>query len=193
MKDEASKLISVEEMAKSFEDDAGGEANLSIYAIEDWVTFALFWGMAVCVILQFFTRYVLNDSFAWTEEIAANALVMVVFLGSVMCVRTVRHIQVDFIYRMVPSRAGRVLSVAVDVLVIAFFAYATWLMWRYVAIVGRERMITVNLPRGIVFYTVLAAFALMTVRALQNFYRDITEEKTVREQAEDAATNVPGI
>ena len=26
--------------------------------------------MALCVFLQFFTRYVLNDSYAWTEEIA---------------------------------------------------------------------------------------------------------------------------
>lgn len=192
MKDEASTLISIEEMAKSFEDEAG-EVDLSVYAVEDWITFALFWGMAVCVILQFFTRYVLNNSFAWTEEIAANLLVMVVFLGSVMCVRLVRHIQVDFIYRLVSAKARRVLSVAVDILVIAFFAYATWLMWRYVGIVGKERMITVNLPRGIVFYSVLAAFALMTLRAAQNFVRDLTEEKTVREQAEDASTNVPGI
>ncbi|MBX3581696.1 MAG: TRAP transporter small permease [Rhizobiaceae bacterium] len=183
--------VSIDEMARSFEDEAE-PVDLSAYAIEDWVTFALFWGMAGCVVLQFFTRYVLNNSLAWTEEIAANCLVMVVFLGSVMCVRLMRHIKVDFIYRLIPRGAGRVLSILVDVLVIAFFAYMTWLMWRYVAIVGKERMVTVNLPRGIVFYSVLAAFALMTLRALQNFYRDLTEEKTVREQADDA-NNVPGI
>ena len=39
--------------------------------------------MALCVFLQFFTRYVLNNSLAWTEEIAINCLVVVVFLGSV--------------------------------------------------------------------------------------------------------------
>lgn len=190
MNDEANTLVSVDEMAKSFEDEAG-PVDLSVYAVEDWVTFALFWGMAGCVVLQFFTRYVLNNSLAWTEEIAANGLVMVVFLGSVMCVRMVRHIQVDFIYRIVSQRTGRVLSVVVDILVIAFFAYATWLMWRYVSIVGKERMVTVNLPRGVVFYTVLIAFALMTLRAVQNFIRDLSEDKTVREQAEDNATNVP--
>ena len=45
-------------------------------------------------------------------------------------------------------------------------------MWRYVAIVGKERMVTVDLPRGAVFYAVLAAFVLMFVRAVQNFIRD---------------------
>ncbi len=35
--------------------------------------------MAICVILQFVTRYILNDSLAWTEEIAIYALIGVAF------------------------------------------------------------------------------------------------------------------
>jgi TRAP-type C4-dicarboxylate transport system permease small subunit len=34
-------------------------------------------------------------------------------------------------------------------------------------------MVTVDLPRGIVFYAVLAAFALMFVRAIQVFIGDM--------------------
>src|SRR3979490_110520 len=30
---------------------------------EDWIAFALFWALAFIVFLQFFTRYILNDSF----------------------------------------------------------------------------------------------------------------------------------
>ncbi|MBW8448320.1 MAG: TRAP transporter small permease, partial [Arenimonas sp.] len=175
----------VDEMAHAFEDETG-PADLSRYAIEDWLTLAIFWGMAICVFLQFFTRYALNNSLAWTEEIAANCLVVIVFLGSVMCVRMCRHIQVDLLYRLMSKRAARVLQGAVDLVVIGFFAYATWLMWRYVAVVGSERMVTVDLPRGAVFYTVLAAFALMFLRAVQNLVKDMTNPKTVREQAEEA-------
>ncbi|HET9068229.1 MAG TPA: TRAP transporter small permease, partial [Amaricoccus sp.] len=123
--------ITAEELAHVFEE---GEApvDLSAYAIEDWVTMAVFWGMSVCVFLQFFTRYVLNDSFAWTEEIAINCLVVTVFLGSVWCVRMSRHIQVDILYRFVSPGTARVLATLVDVIRIAFFAYACWLLWRYV-------------------------------------------------------------
>ncbi len=177
--------ISVDEMAHAFEEETG-PADLSRYAVEDWLTLAIFWGMALCVFLQFFTRYALNNSLAWTEEIAANCLVVIVFLGSVMCVRMCRHIQVDLIYRLMSKRSGRLLQGFVDLVVIGFFAYTTWLMWRYVAVVGSERMVTVDLPRGIVFYTVLAAFALMFLRAVQNFIKDMTSSKTVREQAEEA-------
>lgn len=176
--------ISVDEMAHAFEEDIG-PVDLSPYAVEDWFNLALFWVMALCVFLQFFTRYALNNSFAWTEEIAANCLVVVVFLGSVMCVRMVRHIQVDFIYQFLSKRTGRALEVLVDFIIIGFFAYTTWLMWRYIAIVGNERMVTVNLPRGYVFYTVFIAFALMLARSVQNFIKDIFNEKTVREKANE--------
>lgn len=187
MADQDNTLISVEEMAHAFEEDVG-DVDLSNYAIEDWVTLALFWGMALCVFLQFFTRYVLNNSLAWTEEMAANCLVVIVFLGSVMCVRTARHIVVDLIYNFLSRPVGRALEILVDVMCIGFYAYMSWLMWRYVAIVGSERMVTVDLPRGVVFYAVLAAFVLMLLRAMQNFWKDMTRTKSVRELAVESGT-----
>ena len=184
---EVNKLVSVEEMARSFEDEVQS-VDLSEYAVEDWITQAVFWMMAGCVFLQFFTRYVLNNSYAWTEEIATNGLIVVVFLGSVMCVRLSHHIRVDFLYRLLPRRPARWLALAADVITIVFFAYATWLFWRYVSIVGRERMITVDLPRGIVFYAVLISFALMLVRSIQVFVADVW-----RVGPADSVANPPGV
>lgn len=158
--------ITSEEIAHAFEEPEA-PPDLSVYSVEDWVTLLVFWGMALCVFLQFFTRYVLNNSLAWTEEIAINCLVVVVFLGSVWCVRKSRHIQVDVLYHYLPHGVARLLSTLVDVIRIVFFAYASLLLWRYVAIVAHERMVTVDLPRSIVFYTVLVAWVLMLVRALQ--------------------------
>ena len=59
-------LVTGDELAHTF-DDQVPEVDLRVYAPEDWVTFALFWLMTFAVFLQFFTRYVLNNSFAWTE------------------------------------------------------------------------------------------------------------------------------
>lgn len=158
--------ISAEEIAHVFEEEEA-PVDLSVYSIEDWVTLAVFWGMALCVFLQFFTRYVLNNSLAWTEEIAINCLIAVVFLGSVWCVRRSRHIQVDVIYHYLPPGIARILSTLVDLIRIGFFAYASLLLWRYVSIVAHERMVTIDLPRSIVFYSVLAAFVLMLIRSIQ--------------------------
>ena len=183
MTQEVHTQITAEEIAQVFDEEAP-PADLSVYAVEDWLTMAVFWGMALCVFLQFFTRYVLNNSFAWTEEIAINCLVVVVFLGSVMCTRRTRHIHVDMLYRYMPARAGRVLALAISLITIGFFAYMSWLLWRYAGIVQRERMVTINLPRNIVFYTVFASFVLMMLRQIQVFFADIRRGYSVLERPE---------
>ena len=166
--------VTSEELAHVF-DEAPPPADLGVYGVEDWITLTAFWVMVGCVILQFFTRYVLNNSFAWTEEIAIYALVIVVFLGASLCVRASRHIQVDFLYRYMSPGLGRIMATFVDVVRIGFFAYGTWLMYKYASLIPDEMMTTVDFPKSFVFNAVVLAFALMTLRALhvawQNWQR----------------------
>lgn len=185
MTDQKHAPISVDEMAHAFEDKTG-PADLSRYAIEDWLTLAIFWGMAACVFLQFFTRYALNN--AWpgrkrSPPTVSSSSSFSVRSCACACVATSRSTcfidhaearRTRSARRRGPHR-DRVLRLPhlVDVAL-------------GVAVVGGERMVTVDLPRGIVFYTVLAAFALMFLRAVQNFVKDMTSAKTVREQAEEA-------
>jgi TRAP-type C4-dicarboxylate transport system permease small subunit len=178
-----------DELAKTF-DSQIQEVDLSVYAPEDWITLAVFWLMTMCVFLQFFTRYVLNDSFAWTEEIATYCLVVIVFMGSAMCVRLSRHIQVDLIFRYLPHAPARVLSTVIDVIRIAFLGYAIRLVWRFIRVVADEPMTTIQYPKGIFYYVVLGGFVMMFVRAIQvaweNWHRgySILERPAAFENAE---------
>lgn len=159
-------------LSKAFEEDISGNGALSGHAVEDWFALAIFWGMALCVILQFITRYVLNNSLAWTEEIASYALVLVVFFGSVTCVRQARHIRVDILLRLLPAAASRWLNLIVELVTIAFFVYATWLMWRYSGLMADEQLVTIPLPIGFLYWGVFCAFGLMAIRALALFWRE---------------------
>src|SRR5881392_3353006 len=98
--------------------------DLTHYVFEDWVSLGFFWLLGLCVFYQFFTRYVLNDSAAWTEEIARYLLICTVFVAVAAAVRRTRHIHVDFLYRFIPPKAGRTLSTLVDVARIVFFIAA---------------------------------------------------------------------
>ena len=164
---EIHRQITGDEMAHTFEEEATPKVDLGIYAFEDWVALAIFWVMTLAVFLQFFTRYVLNDSYAWTEEIATYCLIGVVFIGSSMCVRLSRHIQVDLVYRYLPHLVARTLSTVIDLIRIAFFGYAVKLVWVYIQIIGDEQMTTINLPKDYVYYAVLLGFVLMFARSVQ--------------------------
>jgi TRAP-type C4-dicarboxylate transport system permease small subunit len=161
--------ITSEEIAKTF-DEVEIPVDLSDHSPEDWVTLAIFWMMCGCVFLQFFTRYVLNNSFAWTEEIAIFCLVAVVFLGSAMCVRTSRHIHVDFLYRYLQGGVSRALSTFVDFMRIVVFGYVGWLVWRYKTIIPDERMTTIDFPKWPFFMMVLVAFVLMALWSIKVAY-----------------------
>lgn len=173
--------ISSEEIARTFDEEAA-PVDLSGHGTEDWLTLAIFWLMCLCVFAQFFTRYVLNDSLAWTEEIAIYCLVAVVFLGSAMCVRLSRHIHVDFLYRYLPPGAGRLLALAVDVARIIVFAYLALLVWRYSEIISDEQMTTIALPKRPVFLIVFGAFVLMALRGVQVFIGNFRRGYSVLER-----------
>lgn len=156
-----------EDIVHSFEEADHHEVSLAGYQPEDWICLGIFWTMALLVFLQFFSRYVLNDSYAWTEELAVYCLIGVVFIGSAMCVRTCRHIQVDFLYRYLPRPVGRALATVIDLLRTAFFGYAVWLTYRYITLVGDEPMTTLFWNKAYVYWMALAGFVLMFLRSVQ--------------------------
>ena len=175
--------ITTEEIAKTF-DEAEMPIDLSGHGVEDWITLAIFWMMCGCVFLQFFTRYVLNNSFAWTEEIAIFCLVAVVFLGSIMCVRMSRHIHVDFLYRYLPAPPARILATFVDLVRIALFSYLALLVWRYAAIIHDERMTTIDFPKQPFFMMIFASFVLMAIRSVQVLIGNLRRGYSVLERPE---------
>ena len=140
--------------------------NLSVYHFEDWLAFVFFWVLAVTIFYQFFTRYVMNDSASWTEEIARYLLICTVYIGAAVGVRKNNHIQVDFFYRVFPKKIMRVASVFADIARVLFLGYAVWLTWQLIEKIGNQPMSVVDWPIGLVYGVVMFGFALMTFRAL---------------------------
>lgn len=141
--------------------------DLGQYRFEDWVALAFFWLLALVIFHQFFTRYALNDSAAWTEEIARYLLICTVFVGAAIGVRKNNHVQVDFLYRLLPAPLMRLVSTLVDLFRVAFLGYASWLTWLLIERIGGQRMSIIDWPIGLVYGVVLFGFVLMTLRAVQ--------------------------
>ena len=160
--------------------------DLSGTPAEAWVALGFFWLLGATVFYQFFTRYVLNNSAAWTEEIARYLLIVVTFVGAAMGVRKNTHIHVEFVYRWIPPKLARVMSTLVDVVRFAFFAYATWLAVQLVPRMQNIKMTIVDFPMSYIYGLVAAGFALMTIRALQVAWRHWRQGWSVLERPAEA-------
>jgi len=161
----------IDEMPQVMGDDgqfhAQDEAvDLSGTPPEAWVALAFFWALGAVVFYQFFTRYALNNSAAWTEEIARYLLIATVFTGATIGVAKNNHIQVDFFYRYMPRAMGRAMATAVDALRIAFFGACVVLTGLMMQKLGNSRMTMIDLPMNLVYGVCLAGFAMMTVRSV---------------------------
>ncbi|RZI77280.1 MAG: TRAP transporter small permease [Variovorax sp.] len=142
--------------------------DLSDTITEGWIALAIFWLLGLTVFYQFVTRYVMNDSAAWTEEVARYMLIGVVFIGAAIGVAKNNQIQVDFFYRHMPVAMGRWLSRAVDVVRVAFFIAAVVMTIQMMMKIGSNtRMTIVDAPMNIVYGLCVFGFAAMAFRSVQ--------------------------
>lgn len=162
---------SIDDMPKVMGDDGEFHAvdeavDLSHTPIEAWVSLVIFWALGAVVFYQFFTRYVLNDSAAWTEEIARYLLIGTVFVGASIGVAKNNHIQVDLLYRYLPAKVGRLMALLVDLLRVLFFGAMVVLTAQMMQKMGSYQMTIIDLPMNIVYGVCLFGLAAMTLRSI---------------------------
>jgi len=163
--------LSVQDLPKVMGDDeqfhATDEAvDLSGTPLEGWVALAIFWILGATVFYQFFTRYVLNNSASWTEEIARYLLIGTVFVGAAIGVVKNNHIQVDLLYRYLPRGPARAMATVVDVLRILFCATMVGLTAQMMDRLANTKMTIVDLPMNLLYGVCLFGLAMMTLRSI---------------------------
>ena len=125
----------------------------------------IFWSLAFIVFLQFFTRYVLNDSLSWTEEIARYGLMWVVFIGGAMVTRRNTHIAVELLSNvMKPGPVRAALLALVDFIKLAFLGLLAFVSWTITERMHYQRMTVFDLPMSYVYGGVAFGCFLMLIR-----------------------------
>jgi TRAP-type C4-dicarboxylate transport system permease small subunit len=140
---------------------------------EDWLAMAIFWSLAFIVFLQFFTRYVLNDSLSWTEEIARYGLMWVVFIGGIMVTRRNTHIAVELMSNLMkPSQARQALLAGIDIVKLLFLALLAYFSITITDRMSGQVMTVFDVSMSYVYAGVSLGCIGMFVRQAQNVWRN---------------------
>lgn len=128
------------------------------------------WSLFLVVALQFFTRYVLNNSLGWTEEIARMLLIVLTYVGAVVCARKNSHIRVDLILDLLPGKARLAAVRFIDLVSAIFFLFLSWTSMQF-ALVTRLKMSSIEIPKNIIFWICAVALLLMAIHYFIHFLK----------------------
>jgi TRAP-type C4-dicarboxylate transport system permease small subunit len=147
------------------------------FNLADLPVMLFFWVLVVIVFWQFFTRYVLNDSPGWTEEVARYLLILVGFIGSITSVRKRSHIFLEFIYRYTSDSTTKGLVLLSDLTCVFFYAYCAHLSFQ-VAMRLHQTLVSIPVPKSYVYWIVGICFILMACHSLLHLIKH-TKVKSV--------------
>lgn len=134
-------------------DTTHGKSDIRPVDLPALISFVLLLGV---VFLQFFTRYVLNDSPGWTEEISRYLLIATAYLGSITAIRKGEHIFLELLYRRAPAGNAKTLAVFSELLGVAYHLGLAILAFT-LAVNTDQRMVSIDAPKSLVYGIVSAA------------------------------------
>lgn len=138
------------------------EVDVSDFRWIDLPGLAIFWVLMFVVFLQFFTRYILNDSLGWTEEVARFLLILVGFVGAILGARKGTHIFLEFFYRFLPAKVSKGLAIIAELISLGFYGYMSWVGVK-LAMKTQQNMVSIPVPKSVIYWAVSFSLALMAL------------------------------
>lgn len=136
-----------------------------VFAIQRGVSYSLMASVIVLVLVQVYTRYVMNQPFTWTEEIARFSMVWFTFMAASYVAAERRHIRVVFFARLLGSLGSSIVNwfaQAVVIIVGVIMTYGAWLAQESSQISGTAS----GLPIAVVYLGALVGYALMVLHVI---------------------------
>ena len=131
--------------------------------ITDKVTLLTLILLNLIVGLQVFSRYVLNHSLFWSEELARYLFIYLVFLSGAMALRQDRHIQVTVFVDLLPAALKRAIIVLGELLMLGFAGVVLVEGVRLAAMVWTVPTAAMEIPWSLVYLGLILGMALMVL------------------------------
>ena len=132
--------------------------------------------MTILVLIQVFSRYVLNSPVAFTEELVRYSLIWTGFIGAAYAFSTREHMSLTLVRDKFTGKAHTALLVAIDglILLLAIFVIT---IGGFKLAASREFSALLGIPRSLVYSIAPISGIFIIIAQIINIYEDITGEK----------------
>ncbi|MBX3567462.1 MAG: TRAP transporter small permease [Rhizobiaceae bacterium] len=115
----------------------------------------------VVIIVAVVARYVFNNSFPWSEELARAILTWMVFLGASSALRANDLVAMESVRDGLSDRKVLVARIATDMLVLVFLVVLTYASWRLISLTSRQIFPVTGYPLWIAYSAIPVSCAIM--------------------------------
>lgn len=123
--------------------------DLFIFSFIDWAVIGITLAISIAVVATVFSRYVLNDSFSWGEELPGLLLMCLTFFGAAWLARNNGHLAFDGLTASLPRRVGQIVQ-TINLLLVQFFLVAlTYYGWVITVATGDTSLVTLDWPQAL--------------------------------------------
>lgn len=142
--------------------------------------------MTVLVLIQVFSRYILNSPVAFTEELVRYSLIWTGFIGAAYAFSTREHMSLTLIRDKFTGKAHTALLVVIDglILLMAIFVFTIG-GFKLAVSVSREFSALLGIPRSLVYSIAPISGVFIVLAQIINIYEDVTGEKVESEEGAD--------
>lgn len=144
----------------------------------DYFLLALFLLLFSIVFLQFFTRYVLNDSLSWTEEAARYVLILVAFSGAIRCQMTGSHIILEFLDDKFGDKILPYVKVLANVIGMIAIGIITYSAYQLSVRTSFQKMVSLGLPKYYLYYAIIFFLVINFIVLLYSSLKQIKDIRT---------------
>ena len=125
--------------------------------------------ISVLLIAQIFTRYVLNSSLTWSEELSTYCYVWSVFIGSSAIISNDGHLKIDFFEKKFSKKNQKIFRYLYIVSSIVFYLLVFYLSLLVTIKTWEVTTVSLNLTMGIVFLVIPISSFLAIINSVRLF------------------------
>ena len=147
------------------------------------IVFLLFALMTVLTFAQVFTRFFLNISLSWSEELARFTLVWLIFTASILTYGERIHIAVDVLTNKLTGMTGTIVQLANRVCVLAFCLAVILGAVEFLPITNLQKSPACGVMMSYVYVSIPISMAFMGIITLKEICAILRSRKHGKEDA----------
>jgi TRAP-type C4-dicarboxylate transport system permease small subunit len=142
----------------------------------EWLCILLLAAISIDLLLGVFSRYVLERTFVWYDEVARACFMWLVFLGAAVAVRRGAHFGLDVLVGMLPPTVERFVRLLTPLTMIVFSGALVWLGWDLMRHGATQTTAVMGMPVSWIYAAMPTGALLMAYYAILSMLEPARKE-----------------